>query len=153
VEGVAYGGQTLVTKTVYDELSPEVREQCSTVNVGGVSLKGIAEKVHVYQVLPTHLEDRAFKMPADGSFGLECKDNDVPLDRPLEEMTMAQIAVELRTLRVQMVEKDVSFQVVDLAEDIPPAQVEENEGNKANDSGAGPAASPLVPPQEEAMDI
>ena len=71
VESVAYGGQTLVTKDVYDELSPEVREQCSSLNVGGVSLKGLEGKVHVYQVLPTHLEDRAFKMPPDGSFGLE----------------------------------------------------------------------------------
>jgi len=140
VEGVAYGGQTLVTKTVYDELSPKVREQCSTMNVGGVTLKGIEGKVHVYQLLPTHLDDRDFKIPADGSFGLEHLDNDAPRDRPLEEMTMAQIVVELRSLRAQL---DASLPVVDLGEEKPPAQKEENIPNEVN-------PLPLVPPQIEA---
>jgi len=143
VEGVAYGGQTLVTETVYDELSPKVREQCSTMNVGGVTLKGIEGKVHVYQLLPTHLDDREFKIPADGSFGLEHLDNDARRDRPLEEMTMAEIVVELRSLRAQLAQMDASLPVVDLGEEKPPAQKEENIPNEAN-------PSPLVPPQIEA---
>ena len=146
VESVAYGGQTLVTKDVYDELSPEVREQCSTMNVGGVTLKGKTEKVQVYQVLPAYLEERHFKMPADGSFGLEHVDS--PQDRPLEEMTMAQIVAEVRSLRAKMAEKDALLEVLDLAEDKPPVQKEENEGNEASDPGAEPAPSPLIPPQD-----
>ena len=51
-------------------------------------------------------------------------------------MTMAQIAVELRTLRDHLAVKDSPLEVVDLAANNPPAQEEENKGNKANDSGA-----------------
>jgi len=115
--------------------------------------KGIEGKVHVFQLLPTHLGVRNFKVPADASFGLEHQDEDAPRDRPLKEMTMAQIVAEVRSLRAQLAEKEVLLQVEDLAQGIPPAQKEENERNETYNSGAGPAASPLVPPQAEAADV
>jgi len=63
-------------------------------------------------------------------------------------MTMAQIVAEVRSLRAQMAEKDARLQVISLAEDKPPDQKEENEGNEVIHDEGQPAASPLVPPQE-----
>jgi len=126
VEAIAYGGQTLITKAVYDQLSPAVRAECNVIDVGDVALKGLTVKTHVYQVLPKHLT-RNFSVPKQGTSAgtsevaslrlkaVETKDD-------IDQMTMTEIANELRKrianeLRQKQLAEDNknSAQVVDLS--------------------------------------
>jgi len=105
VESIAQGGQTLITKAVYDQLSFAVREECNWVDVGEIELKGLTVKTHVYQVMPKHLT-RNFSVPkagtsAGGSEAASLRLNAVARKEDIEEMTMTEIASELRVLRAK----------------------------------------------------
>jgi len=131
VEGIAYGGQTLITKNVYAELSPNVCSECNWVDVGKVSLKGVTEGVHVYQVLPKDLV-RHFSMPVEQSSGcnkssLGEKSSAISNKREIEEMTMTEIVKELRRVRAAMTSaeaKRTDFKVptIESREDMAEAQ-------------------------------
>jgi len=103
VNSIAFGGQTLVTINVYGELSPAVREQCSIVDVGEVTLKGVEAKKQVYQVLPAKLA-RVFRVPEDGSSTATSSlaSPRAVTPRRIESMTKFQMAQELQVLREGM---------------------------------------------------
>ena len=103
VEAIAYGGQTLITKAVYDQLSPAVRAECNVVDVGDVALKGLTVKTHVYQVMPKHLT-RNFSVPKQGTSAGTSEVASLRLKasagkEDIEQMTMTEIAKELLVLR------------------------------------------------------
>ena len=108
VESIAYGGQTLITGRVLGEMSEKSKAECNMVDVGKVALKGILEKVHVYQVMPKHLV-RHFAVPKQDSSaaasehsisgGLRSPRGLGNAAKPIEEMTMVQIMHELSRVR------------------------------------------------------
>ena len=107
VQGIAYGGQTLITKAVYTELSPAMRDPLCHhwVDVGEVALKGLTEKKHVYQALPKDLV-RHFTVPQESSSCWKSSLGDKTTlsgpRRDIEEMPMNEIAAELRRFRAVM---------------------------------------------------
>ena len=101
VEAVAHGGQTLITKKVYGELSPAVRDNYDWIDIGGIKLKGMTDKTHVYQVSPKDLV-RHFPVPESSSAQQTVASTGSsvgPHGRAVEEMTMIDIVSELRRLR------------------------------------------------------
>eukprot|EP00281_Chroomonas_sp_CCMP1168_P025152 CAMPEP_0206233866 /NCGR_PEP_ID=MMETSP0047_2-20121206/12255_1 /ASSEMBLY_ACC=CAM_ASM_000192 /TAXON_ID=195065 /ORGANISM="Chroomonas mesostigmatica_cf, Strain CCMP1168" /LENGTH=516 /DNA_ID=CAMNT_0053657853 /DNA_START=235 /DNA_END=1785 /DNA_ORIENTATION=+ len=62
VEGLALGGQTLVSTELFDYISSSLFEQCCTRLVGTKALKGIVGVCEIYSVLPKSLATRDLEL-------------------------------------------------------------------------------------------
>lgn len=71
IANIGHGGQVLMSGEVWDEIEKSVPAY-SIVDLGEVSLKGIQDKVHIFQVLPKSLQCRKFpplRIQQDGMTG------------------------------------------------------------------------------------
>lgn len=60
IEDAAFGGQTMISKDIFDALSLEVKTACSITEIGDLTLRGVKDQVFVYSVLPESLRGRRF---------------------------------------------------------------------------------------------
>ena len=60
IEDAAFGGQTMISKDIFDVLSLEVKTACSINEIGELTLRGVKDQVFVYSVLPESLRGRRF---------------------------------------------------------------------------------------------
>lgn len=63
IEDLAFGGQTLISRKVLDELSDDVKKEADINVIGELDLRGCAEPMMIYQVLPSSLKGRRFQGP------------------------------------------------------------------------------------------
>jgi hypothetical protein len=61
VGDVGFGGQTVITKEVYDALSERVKIRSSYLHIGSLSLRGVQNPMSVHSCLPQELKDRRFQ--------------------------------------------------------------------------------------------
>jgi Adenylate cyclase, family 3 (some proteins contain HAMP domain) len=61
IEDVGFGGQTVISQTVHDMLSVDVKALCVLECIGEVELRGIQEKLILYNCLPKSLRGRRFQ--------------------------------------------------------------------------------------------
>jgi len=61
VGDVGFGGQTVITKEVYDALSEGVKIRSSYLHIGSLSLRGVQNPMSVHSCLPQELKDRRFQ--------------------------------------------------------------------------------------------
>ena len=60
IEDAAFGGQTMISKVIYDVISEEVKSESHVGIVGSLDLRGVTEPVFLYSVLPLSLRGRKF---------------------------------------------------------------------------------------------
>jgi class 3 adenylate cyclase len=92
VEGVAHGGQIVVTQAVMDELLIEknVLTQCDTAAFGPQPLRGLDTPIPLVQVLPTRFVDRSFpplRLDVEKVVEESEDDDDAASDRQTERST------------------------------------------------------------------
>jgi class 3 adenylate cyclase len=60
IEHIGIGGQSLISSSVYNMLSEDMKAQCHLSALGVVKLRGVSEEIHLYRCLPIELKDRKF---------------------------------------------------------------------------------------------
>ena len=60
IEGIGFGGQTIISDQVYSQISEQVRMKCAFIHIGAMRLRGIADEITVYSCLPEELRGRQF---------------------------------------------------------------------------------------------
>jgi len=60
IEGIGFGGQTIISEQVYSQISEQVRMECAFVHIGAMELRGVTDEITVYSCLPQELCGRKF---------------------------------------------------------------------------------------------
>lgn len=60
IESLGFGGQTIISREVYNKLSDRVRSSISIDPIGEMDLRGVSGGVFLYQMLPIQLAGRSF---------------------------------------------------------------------------------------------
>jgi len=61
IEAMGFGGQTLISKEVVEQLSDHIKNQCVMNTIGEVELRGLSEYVKLFECLPNSLKGRRFQ--------------------------------------------------------------------------------------------
>eukprot|EP01091_Cochliopodium_minus_P000270 TRINITY_DN1027_c0_g1_i8.p1 TRINITY_DN1027_c0_g1~~TRINITY_DN1027_c0_g1_i8.p1 ORF type:complete len:326 (-),score=117.31 TRINITY_DN1027_c0_g1_i8:144-1121(-) len=85
VEGIADGGQILISGTVWEEVEPKLKELGNPIHkdLGTHRMKGLNRDTHIYQLMPRELEERVFHEIGGGN---EISEKNKSLQDQLEEM-------------------------------------------------------------------
>eukprot|EP00551_Chaetoceros_affinis_P009294 CAMPEP_0203685038 /NCGR_PEP_ID=MMETSP0090-20130426/48339_1 /ASSEMBLY_ACC=CAM_ASM_001088 /TAXON_ID=426623 /ORGANISM="Chaetoceros affinis, Strain CCMP159" /LENGTH=900 /DNA_ID=CAMNT_0050554221 /DNA_START=1 /DNA_END=2703 /DNA_ORIENTATION=- len=61
IEDLGFGGQTLISSNVHDQLTDAVKLTTKISIIGELAIRGCAEPTLIYQVMPSSLKDRRFQ--------------------------------------------------------------------------------------------
>lgn len=61
IEGIGFGGQTIISDQVYSQVSEEVKRKCAFLLIGAMELRGVTDEMTVYSCLPEELRGRKFQ--------------------------------------------------------------------------------------------
>lgn len=61
IEALGFGGQTLISSDICENLSKQVRDECLISRVGALELRGVSHEVFIHQCLPKQLKGRRFR--------------------------------------------------------------------------------------------
>jgi len=114
IEALGFGGQTLISSDIFENLSKQVRDECLFSQVGALELKGVSHEVFIHQCLPKQLKGRRFRgvfRRRDSEGGSIIPDDDESMhllddsihdeDRTVDVMTLNPVQLQSTVVRLR----------------------------------------------------